>query len=238
VYFDVIGEAWNMVRRDLGTWVATALVSMVIYGVVYAVMVGAQMAVGLSTTGSIDATGSTNPGALGLNLVINVMTSIVTNGFYFIVIAGMANMAVMQLRGQTIGVGDFFRPFQRFGSVLATGMLVSLATVLGYAACIVPGVYLTGALVFSTLIAYDQNVGPVEALRRSFDATRGHAWMLFLLVFLLGIVSGLGLCACGVGLLFTLPIYAVGLGMHYHYFFPPVATGYGYAPQTPPMADR
>jgi hypothetical protein len=58
-------------------------------------------------------------------------------------------------------------------------------------------------------------------MKKSYEALKPHAWAMVGLLFVLGLINMVGYCACGVGMLVSLPICAVTLGLHYNYFFPP-----------------
>jgi uncharacterized membrane protein len=51
----------------------------------------------------------------------------------------------------------------------------------------------------------DQRLGPIEALKRSYEITAGSEWELFLFYLLIIGVNLLGALACGIGLLATVP---------------------------------
>jgi hypothetical protein len=157
----------------------------------------------------------------GVSMALSAIGSSIT----FVPAVGLSHMAVRRLRGETIKATDVFAPFKRFLPLVATGWLYYLAVVLGSVACIVPGLYLASALVFSGLIAYDQNVGPMEALQRSFKAMKSNAWMMILLMIVLYVLATCLACV----FFFTMPVLAVVIAMHYTYFFPtttPAASPY------------
>jgi hypothetical protein len=57
----------------------------------------------------------------------------------------------------------------------------------------------------------------------SYNALKPFAWGMFIFMFVVGLCAGLGACLCGVGLLFTYPIYVLAVALTYNNFFPPVA---------------
>jgi len=62
------------------------------------------------------------------------------------------------------------------------------------------------------------------AWKKSWETTRSAFWELLLLQFVAGIVGGLGMYACYVGVLFTLPIYFTILAAAYEDRFAGEAT--------------
>ena len=74
---------------------------------------------------------------------------------------------------------------------------------LGTCFCILPGIFFGIRLWFAPLIAATENVGFGEAFSRSWNATRGNFWSLFLLGITMFGIAILGLCACCVGIFFA-----------------------------------
>lgn len=204
VYADVIRESWKLVLTE---WTTYCLATLVFLGVpatltrAIAMLMGGQF------------------GALFL---------LVCGNLFF---TGMSYMALRQLRGNAIRMGDMFAAFDRFGTVLVVSMLQSLAIAVGLAFFIVPGIFLAGALAFAPLLALDQGFGPVGALVGSYRALRRDAWAMFALLFVLGLLVGLGAFAYGLGLLFALPLMKVAVAKHYLYYFPPSASRHSIGPK-------
>ncbi|HLO98398.1 MAG TPA: hypothetical protein VK171_07380, partial [Fimbriimonas sp.] len=96
-----------------------------------------------------------------------------------------------------------------------TLLLMSLAIYVGTLLCIVPGLFVAGALWMAPSFCIHENLGPVDALKRSWEVSKPRAFPLFGVMFLTGLVSGLGVLACGIGLLWTLPIMYIVQAMHY-----------------------
>jgi len=121
---------------------------------------------------------------------------------------------------ETIAIGDMFSGFRRMGSLMLGTLISTLAVDIGFALLIVPGIFLMGALVFVPLLILDQGMSPIDEVTRSVDTLKPHAWAMFGLVFVASLLAGLGACLCGVGVLFTAPIYLVTIGISYNNFFP------------------
>lgn len=72
-----------------------------------------------------------------------------------------------------------------------TNALVTLIALLGFAALIVPGIYLVGRLTMATPAVVAERIGnPLRAVERSFALSRGNGWGIAGLVFLVAIVTG------------------------------------------------
>ena len=86
-----------------------------------------------------------------------------------------------------------------FCVMIAYAIIVGLGTCF----CILPGIFLGIRLWFAPLIAATEDVGFGEALSRSWNATRGSFWMLFLLGLTMIGIAILGFCACCIGFFFA-----------------------------------
>ncbi|MDH5627817.1 MAG: hypothetical protein OEY69_05940, partial [Candidatus Krumholzibacteria bacterium] len=76
---------------------------------------------------------------------------------------------------------------------------------------------------FVGFVVVDEAVGPVEAIQRSWDITRGRTMDLFLLFLLLVGLNLLGIVALGVGLLVTVPVSGLSLAFVYRELKPKAA---------------
>jgi len=62
---------------------------------------------------------------------------------------------------------------------------------------------------FCVYAVMDEGLGPVDALKRSGQLTRGVWWHLFLFYLAMIGINILGSCLCMVGLLFAIPVILV-----------------------------
>jgi hypothetical protein len=129
--------------------------------------------------------------------------------------AGILKIHLSVARGQAPQFGDLFSGGPRFLSMLGTQILVGLAVIVGFIFLIVPGIYL--ALAFSQAQYYvvDKGMNPIDAMKASFEATKGQKGNLFVYGLLACVVGFLGLCACCVGIIVAVPVIQVGMAMIY-----------------------
>ena len=73
--------------------------------------------------------------------------------------------------------------------VFAVMIMTFLATVVGAIFLIIPGIYLACRLAVSVPAAIVEKESPVASMQRSMDLTQGHAWQMFLLLLLVGVIS-------------------------------------------------
>lgn len=224
VYFDAIKEAWNLMGADRATYAVAALAYIgVFFGLMFPINMGISIAMGGPAFSD-----NSNPrfDIMAVQQVVGLFVGAIGN----MLLAGISYMALMQLRGERFGVGDVFAGFNRFGAMIGVCILQYLATAIGLCFCLVPGFFIAGALAFAPLLVLDQGLDPVGAIKTSYQALRRDAWSMFAFLFVAGLLTGLGVCACGVGFIFTLPLLQVGIAIHYLYYFPPSAPRYGIGP--------
>jgi hypothetical protein len=169
--------------------------------------------------------------ALGFIPIVGLLVNLLINPSLQ---AGFTIVCLAQLKGKSWSFGDFFGGFQFFGSLLANVILVCLLSglimmpsgiVLIIAAVsrepslfIVAGGFalLNGlallylmlrAACFNIPLIIDRGYGPIEAFQGSWTLSRGHFWGLLGAFLLVGIIGGSGFLLCGIGALFTLPLY-------------------------------
>jgi len=115
--------------------------------------------------------------------------------------AGFTRMYLTAARGGTPELGQVFSGGPRFLAMLGGMMLHMLILLIGFALLIVPGVILAFGLSLYPYFIVDRNMGPVEALKASWETTTGQKGSLFVLgIYQFG-VSLLGFAACCIGIL-------------------------------------
>jgi hypothetical protein len=117
----------------------------------------------------------------------------------FVAQATMVHGTVERLAGRPASVrGSLAAALRRAGPLLALAMIESLALALAFLACVVPGAVLLCVLFVSIPAAVVERRGPLEAMQRSADLTRGHRLTIFavvLPVLVLAVAARYGLSA-------------------------------------------
>ena len=121
------------------------------------------------------------------------------------VIASYFHLAQLASRGQQIDISDFFRGFDKAGSLIKLTLLIFLIVLLGLMMLILPGIYFAVSYVFSHLLVWFYDKDPTEAIRLSRRIVSGNFWHILLLFLVLAGINLLGLMALGLGILVTMP---------------------------------
>lgn len=109
----------------------------------------------------------------------------------------------------TAEVSDVWSSWNLFLNFFVGYILYGLIVLAGIILLIIPGIIWGIKYSFVGYLIIDRNVGPVEALKRSGEITKGYKWDLFLLGLLFFGVVLLGVLACVVGLFAAIPTVMV-----------------------------
>ena len=112
------------------------------------------------------------------------------------------------LRGQTLSLSDLgvLKDKGMIVPLMAAGLLNQVVITLGFFMFVIPGIILSLGLLMYGYIVVDKNLGPIDALKASWQLTNGHKISLLLLGFLCGVLNLVGAIPCGLGLIATVPI--------------------------------
>jgi uncharacterized membrane protein len=124
---------------------------------------------------------------------------------------GYINLSLKAARGQPTTFGDVFSGGRFLGRFIVMGILGYIAVLLGTLLCFVPGVIVGLGISLAGFLIVDQDLGAVDALKRSWEITKGHKVSIFLFQ-LIGIAVVLaGYLACVIGVyLVSIPMTLVG----------------------------
>ncbi|MCB8931968.1 MAG: hypothetical protein M9921_02045 [Fimbriimonadaceae bacterium] len=217
VYFDAIGDAIQIVKQDVGTWVVAALL---LLAVSYAISIPMSFIANVVAYGALFPTPAQQMERGLFALVISFPFSLVSGAVSAVLSAGMIQMALRKIDGGPVEIGDLFSGFGQFLPMLIGNSLMSILIMIGAVFCIVPGLYVAGALAFVPILIVRQRLGGVEAINASWEVLRPFAFPMVGLLIVLGLLVVLGVIACLVGVLFAIPVYTMTLALHYRAFFP------------------
>lgn len=231
ISFDVISEAFNLFKLQMGAWVGAVFAFFAIIMVI--AMLGGTVMVGslIASGGSRDAAGA---GMFLFFATYAGMLFVVTLASLFLM-GGLIRMALKQVRGETLKIGDMFSVTDVIGPLIGTALLVTVIGSIGSLFFVVPGLIAYGVMMFALPLVVDQRLGPIEAITKSFEMLKNDWLMATLFYFVTAMIGGLGGIACGVGMVFTYPIWILSIVLTYRNYTTggtsPTVTG-GYTAQT------
>ncbi len=213
IYFEFIGKSWEYIKANLGLWIAAGIIFYMVAGIVsYPISFLAQFAGAGSLFGEI-----TNWPAY---ISIQALGYIIQIALIGPLSAGMVSFALDQIDGKPADISALFRPFKNFGQNILGSLAYYFAVIIGFFCCIVPGIYLVGRLAFVNIIITEENLTAQDAIKKSWDTMGPFAWAMFGIYFVASIVSSLGLFACCVGVVVTIPFLYLTLAQQYRVLFP------------------
>jgi hypothetical protein len=192
---EVIGIGWAAVRRQPLELIGGFVVTMGLQQVLQSL---AQWLAG-------------SAGALGASLA-GMAVGIVVGAFLW---TGQARAALLAARGEAVDFGVFFSGGDRFGVMLLALIAMYAAIALGFILLLVPGIIAALGLLATPYFVADTECSVGEALRESWEVTRGHRMQLFGLCIVLFLVLMLGVLALILGILVALPVVSVAMAAVY-----------------------
>jgi uncharacterized membrane protein len=180
-------------------------------------------------------------------LILAVIGGIPCVGFVLMgpLMIGFVRIIQRRLKGETPEIGDIFKGFQEFGRGFVTGLLMLLcclavaiplyvlAIILGHIPVLgfvlAPLVMIVGAFcalavsVFSFVwpMVASSTVSPTEAVSKSFKFLLANAGPMLTLTLVATAIGMAGVIACGIGMIFTVPLGIVMMVMAYEEYYLP-----------------
>ena len=119
------------------------------------------------------------------------------------------------VRGQNVEIGDLFKGGPYFFRMLGSSFLFSIAVCVGILLFIVPGIIVALMLWPYAYVLVDQNPPGLDCLSRAKQITRNNWGEVFLLGLASLGINILGMLACCVGLIFTIPLTSLMMAVAY-----------------------
>lgn len=129
---------------------------------------------------------------------------------------GIALVSLRAERNDTPDVGDVFRGFDLFAEAFVASVIVAIVCFVGTVLCIIPGIVAAVGLMYTYQFIADKGLSWSEAMRSSWEMVREHFFDHFVLVLALIGINLLGVLACGVGVILTIPLTHIALSVAYN----------------------
>jgi hypothetical protein len=199
---DVLSNGWNALANHWPVLVFAPFVAALIGGIPNLVPVVLLLTGTVRQNSSEYWTAYSICSALGL----------ISNTFFQV---GTTRMYITAARGGTPEFGDIFSGGPRFLPVLGMTLLLILLLLPAFMLFIVPGVIVGLGLSLAHFYVIDAELGPIDALGASWNATKGHKLQIFLLGLVSFCVLMLGFMACCIGVYVALPVVMVAMATVY-----------------------
>lgn len=213
-----ISRGWELVKGNFWPSVGITVLIMVIITAI-------NQFFGLFTRPAIDAMVLEHKVGAGEIAVIFFIT-ILSGPIYTVFIAGLFKYYLKLIRGESAGIADAFSGFGRSTDQLVLlSLVMNLLTLIGYVFCLIPGIYLAVAWIFSIPLVIDRQMGFWEAMELSRKMVNKHWFLVFAFLLVYGLLSMSGIIACCIGIFVTLPIGIAALMYAFESIFSPPQGG-------------
>lgn len=204
----VISEAWALVSGNK----MAVFVAFLLYCAAY---VGIAMGAGL-IFGVPMAFMTDSPVMVGVLAVLQQLVIMLVGMPLWL---GLAMVGVKLSIGVPAPAGSVFGYFNRTLKLFATMILMYLMILIGLMLLVIPGIYLMIAYSQAMLLVADKNLSPWQALESSRKAV-GHHWFgVFGVMFVLWFIVALSMIPLGIGLIWTMPLVLIAMGIIYRNMF-------------------
>jgi hypothetical protein len=232
----IVGYSWHVFKRE---WRVFVLAGLILLGVTYGLAFAFQLLLMLTMMPFADDPAMAGGLTVGFAVISNVVQMAVQGWL----ILGIFDLCFSALGGQPVELKQLFGQYAKVGKLLLQYLVLSLAfgvpvaliggaifalglwesaeaVMLGFAIAVavlaIPLMYVGLGLVFMQAeLAYDDQVGALEAIRRSWIMARGHRLWTLAVFILFSVVAMAGVVACCVGVVATLGIAQLILAAWY-----------------------
>ena len=209
---DCIARAWQLVKINFWPIVGTS-------ALVFLAMIGINQLFGLITNPIINnmvVTQTINVRGMLIVAGVTIFSAPVSTLF----MAGLFKYYLKLIRGEPAGVGDAFSGFgAQTGQLILLSLVQGTLVLAGCLFCLIPGIYLSVAWYFALPLVIDRGLNFWPAMELSRRMVNQHWFLVFAAMLVFGLVAMLGIIACGVGLLVTMPIGMIALIYAYESIF-------------------
>lgn len=203
----LLSEAWQLTKGTKGTIIGGFLIFYVAIFIA-SFVIGALL--GIFTMFSEN---------LALIIIGQVITTILASAVSYPFIAGLNMIGIRRAAGQPFSFNEIFSHFGRTVPLLIVAVLMMLLIYLGFFLLVLPGLYLAVAYMLAIPLVVERGLSPWQALEASRKAITQHWFKVFGLFLLLGLIVAISAIPLGIGLIWTVPLFVVAMGVLYRTIF-------------------
>ncbi len=144
---------------------------------------------------------------------IQIVSTLVTIGLA----GGLTKVGLNLCSGREASPAQLFGEFGKLLKLVGSSILFYILFLLGFVLLIVPGIMVALRLSYFMTAIVDRDMGPVEALKYSWNLTRNNSLNLIGLWFMLLIITLAGIIALLVGLVFAIPVATLAVTLAYRF---------------------
>ncbi len=118
---------------------------------------------------------------------------------------GLLVISLKLVDGGKTEFAELFNHYRFFFTYLLSAVVAGILAFVGFMLLVIPGAIVCIAVQFYGYLIVEKNLGPIAALKRSAEITRGARWQLLVFGIILACINIVGMLALVVGLVATIP---------------------------------
>jgi DNA-directed RNA polymerase subunit RPC12/RpoP len=194
----IFDNAWRVFQNHagllIGSWVLSTFIQFVFY-------LGMVLLITLLTQGQ--QPGQDPPAAAFLIIVPGMLLFMLLSMFLNL---GLLRLNLNVAQGQSAGVADLFSGGSYLLPALGAALVFMPIYILGFALCILPGIFALMALWPMAFLVVDRRLGPIAALQQAWEISRPNLATILLMGLIMFGLQMLGVITCYVGFIVTVPL--------------------------------
>jgi len=211
---DAVGYGWRKFISSPATLLVPTLVAWIGI-VIIAVIVELLLVNTLLSTHDCTTTvlGQSVDAQCGPSQLTRLLVGGLSTGIIFVVyqllVAGLYRGALRVADGQDFGVGQLFEGYDK-GQVLVAALIIAVGVGIGTALCYIPGLIVAFLTGYTLFFIVDKQMAAWDAIKASYNLVTQNLGGTLVYYILASLVTLVGACLCGVGLLAAIPIALIG----------------------------
>ena len=204
---ELLSESWSKVKGTKGIIIGGFLVF-------YVVLLAATFILG----GVVGIFGALSEN-LFLVFVGEILSSLLASALAYPFRAGINMVGIRRAADQPLSFNEIFSHFGRTVPLIITAVVMMLLIYLGMILLLIPGIYLAVAYLLAIPLVVERGLSPWQALEASRKAITQHWFKVFGLFLLLGLIVIVSAIPLGIGLVWSIPLMVVAMGVLYRTVF-------------------
>ena len=141
-------------------------------------------------------------------MISEVISKSITSALLAPLVVGIIYISYQFSAKKEVEFGDLFIGFrQNTAQIIIYGFITTALIQAGLEINMLIGMYLSFAFFIGLPIVFFENTSAIEGIRKSFSLVHANFITVLVMWLLAGIIAGIGILFCGIGILFTFPFF-------------------------------
>ncbi len=208
---DIVSQSWEAIKKNIWIFAGTILGFTLVIFLIF-VLFGGIGVISMGNVSSPEDISGILAGIFGFSFLLMLLLVFVLSCVFM---AGYYNMALMAADGQEATFSAFSVSFKKILNLLLGAILYAIIVWIGFILCVIPGIIVGARLITFYFFIIDKDYNAIDALSKSWEATKGNTLNLILLYIVFYLINMLGALCCGIGIFVTAPMQVIGLALVY-----------------------